>query len=147
MDLIAIVFVSALFIVVLLETREIVRLRKRIARLETETNKRLTELERDSEALHNELQKIKDSLLDRVARIESALSEIVKHFEHATPKREAKHSGASATHSSSDDLRRRALELKIVNMYRSGIPVREIAREVGLSRATIYRILRKYRAT
>jgi DNA invertase Pin-like site-specific DNA recombinase len=45
-----------------------------------------------------------------------------------------------------DEIRRRVLELKVVNMYLGGVPVKEIVKEVGLSRATVYRILKKYRA-
>jgi len=132
--------------VVLLETLEILKLKKRIARLETETNKRLSILERNSETLRSEVQRIRDSLLDRVTSIENTLSEILKHLEYSTQPKPVQLSESSSERSASD-LRRRALELKIVNMYRSGIPVKQIAREVGLSRATIYRILRKYRAT
>jgi len=149
LDLIAIAFVSGLLMVVLLETLEIVRLKKRIARLETETNKRLSSLERGSEALRSEVQRIRDSLLDRVVSIENTLSEILKHLERATPSKPVwvSKSDSIGSEQRGNDLKRRALELKIVNMYRSGIPVKQIAREVGLSRATIYRILRKYRAT
>jgi len=45
------------------------------------------------------------------------------------------------------ELRRRVLELRVVNLYRQGVPVKEIVRQTGLSRTTVYRILRKYRAS
>jgi len=44
------------------------------------------------------------------------------------------------------ELRRRVLELKVVNLYKQGVSVKEIVKQTGLSRATVYRILKKYRA-
>jgi len=45
------------------------------------------------------------------------------------------------------ELRRRVLELRVVNLYRQGMSVKEIVKATGLSRSTVYRILKKYRAT
>jgi len=43
------------------------------------------------------------------------------------------------------ELRRRLLEIRVLNLYRQGVSVKEIVRQTGLSRATVYRILRKHR--
>jgi len=46
---------------------------------------------------------------------------------------------------SDNSLKRRLLELRILNMYQNGKSVSEIARGVGLSRVSVYKILKKYR--
>jgi len=38
------------------------------------------------------------------------------------------------------------LELRVVNLYKQGVSVKEIVKQMELSRATVYRILKKYRA-
>jgi len=55
--------------------------------------------------------------------------------------------GSSSKSVEDPELRRRVLELRVVNLYRQGVPVKEIVKQTGLSRATIYRILKKYRAS
>ncbi|RDD52803.1 MAG: helix-turn-helix domain-containing protein [Candidatus Korarchaeota archaeon NZ13-K] len=43
------------------------------------------------------------------------------------------------------ELKRRILEIRVLNLYRQGVSVKDIVRQTGLSRSTVYRILKKYR--
>jgi len=141
--------ILVLSLVLILETLETVRLKRS-----------LRALGNTLEASRAENAK----LLERVARLESENQALKRRLEglRAMVEEISKSLGFSAapnlesvvaTGSSSEsagiedsELRRRVLELKVVNLYKQGVPVKEIVKQTGLSRATVYRILKKYRA-
>jgi predicted transcriptional regulator len=142
LDLLAIIMVSALLAVSLLETYEILRLRRRVSHLEREVGG----LKEGLGSLGERVGGAEESLgktLERISSVEEVLGEVVKRMELPV---ERAGEGGGVVRDPGDEIRRRVLELKVVNMYLGGVPVKEIVKEVGLSRATVYRILKKYRA-
>jgi len=123
MDIVEIMVIVAMFLVAVYETYETLKLRNRVNRLEIENrelSKRLEDLRTFTEELSKSIGR----------EISIQVSET---------------SSDSAREVSDNSLKRKLLELKILSMYSKGRSVSEIAREVGLSRVTVYRILKKYR--
>ena len=71
------------------------------------------------------------------------LSKAIEHRYRETSARESL--GKERREIQDSSLRRKLLELKILKMYEEGVPVSQIAKAVGLSRVTVYRIPKKYR--
>jgi len=115
--------ISALSLVLAYETYETVKLKRAVERLGS-TVEALRAENRDLRALVEELSKA------------TGLS--------TSPKPATEFRSESVE---DPELRRRVLELRVVNLYRQGVSVKEIVRQTGLSRATVYRILKKYRAS
>jgi len=138
--------ISVLSLVLILETLETVRLKRSLRALgntleaSRAENAKLLERVR---VLESENQALKKRLEDLRVLVEE-LSKVAGLSTGPEPV-----AGFSSERVEIEDpeLRRRALELKVVNLYRQGVPVKEIVRQTGLSRATVYRILRKYRAS
>jgi len=124
MDIVEVMIITAMFLVAVYETYEIFILRNRVNRLENE-NKELSKKLEDLRTFTEELSR----------SIGKEISIQVSETSNDSSNREI----------SDNSLKRKLLELKIVSMYREGRSVSEIAREVGLSRVSIYRILKKYR--
>jgi len=123
MDIVEIMIIAAMFLLAIYETYEIFILRNRVNRLEIE-NKELSKRLEDLRIFAEEISK----------SIGREISIQVSETNNDSSNREIYDSS----------LKRKLLELKILNMYREGRSVSEIAREVGLSRVSIYRILKKY---
>jgi len=122
MDIVEIMIITAMFLVAVYETYETLKLRNRVLKLENE-NRELSKKLEDLRIFAEEISK-------------SIGKEISSDMDSSRgPGKEI----------SDNSLKRKLLELKILNMYQSGKSVSEIAREVGLSRVTVYRILKKYR--
>jgi len=124
MDIVEIMIIAAMFLVAIYETYETLKLRNRVNRLEIE-NKELSKRLEDLRTFAEEISK-------------SIGREISIHVSETN-------NDSSNREIYDNSLKRKLLELKIVSMYRDGKSVSEIAREVGLSRVSIYRILKKYR--
>jgi len=124
MDIIEIMVITAMFLLLGYETYEIFILRNRVNRLENE-NRELSKKLEDLRTFTEELSR----------SIGKEISIQISETSNDSSNREI----------SDNSLKRKLLELKIVSMYREGRSVSEIAREVGLSRVSVYRILKKYR--
>jgi len=125
MDIVEVMIITAMFLVAVYETYETLKLRNRVVKLENENrelSKKLEDLrtftEEISKSIGRELSEPRDRDLD---------------------------SSSNNREVSDSNLKRKLLELKILSMYSEGRSVSEIAREVGLSRVTVYRILKKHR--
>jgi len=124
--------ISLLSLVLILETLETVRLKRALEKLGNTV-----------EALRAE----NEGLRKRLEGMKAIIEELSKSAGLTLSNPEAVATGNSETADIEDhELRRRVLELRVVNLYRQGVPVKEIVKQTGLSRATVYRILRKYRA-
>jgi len=134
--------ISVLSLVLILETLETVRLKRSLRALgntlEASRAENAKLLER-IRALESENQALKKRLEDLRVLVEE-LSKSAGLSISPEPV-----AGFNTEGVEDPELRRRVLELRVVNLYRQGVPVKEIVKATGLSRATVYRILKKYR--
>jgi len=138
--------ISVLSLVLILETRETVKLKRAVERLgntlEASRNEGLKLLERVRN-LESENQALRKRLEDLRALVEEVSKSVGLSPSSSEPVTTA---GSEISESVEDpELRRRVLELRVLNLYRQGVSVKEIVRQTGLSKATVYRILKKYR--
>jgi len=131
MDSTTILMFLGLFLGLCLVTYETVALRNRLRRAEEERKKLMERIE----ALERENRELRTFIEELSKAIEHRYREVSASEESSYERREVQN------HS----LKRKLLELKILKMYRDGVPVSQIAKAVGLSRVTVYRILKKYR--
>lgn len=131
MDSTTILMFLGVFLGLGLVTYETVILRNRLRRADEERR----ELMQRIEALERENQDLRAFIEELSKAIESRYRETSASEESDYERREVQN------HS----LKRKLLELKILKMYQDGVPVSQIAKAVGLSRVTVYRILKKYR--
>jgi len=139
--------ISLLSLVLILETLETVRLKRSLRALgntleasraeNTKLLERIRALESENQALRKRLEDLR-ALVEEVSK---SLGLAPSNPEPVAT------TGFSAESAGIEDpeLRRRVLELRVVNLYKQGVPVKEIVKATGLSRATVYRILKKYR--
>jgi len=110
---------------------ETVVLRNRLRRADEERKRLMERLE----ALEHENRDLRTFIEE--------LSKAIEHRYRETSARESL--GKERREIQDSSLRRKLLELKILKMYEEGVPVSQIAKAVGLSRVTVYRIPKKYR--
>jgi len=138
--------ISLLSLVLILETLETVKLKRSLRALgntlEASRAENLKLLER-IRSLESENQ----SLRKRLEDLRAVVEELSKSAGLSTSPEPVSDTGSENADIEDPELRRRALELRVVNLYRQGLPVKEIVKQTGLSRATVYRILRKHRAS
>jgi len=85
-------------------------------------------------------------LRKRLKGLRTLVEEVSKASEISTTPESAPSTSSEKAESTEDsELRRKLLEIRVLNLYRQGVNVKEIAREIRLLRATVYRILKKYR--
>jgi len=141
--------ISLLSLVLILETLETFRLRRAVVRLSNTLEASRAESAKLLERIRN-LESENQALRRRLGDLRTLVEEVYKSLglTPSSPEPVATtESSSEATNVEDPELKRRVLELKVVNLYRQGMSVKEIAKQTGLSRATIYRILKKYRAT
>jgi len=142
--------ISALSLVLAYETYETFRLKRSLRALGNTleaSRAENTQLFERIRALESENQALRKRLEDLRALVEEVSKSLGLALSNPEPVATTGFSAESADTVEDPELRRRALELRVVNLYRQGVPVKEIVRQTGLSRATVYRILKKYRAS
>ncbi len=112
--------------------------REKVSRLEAE-NKLLERLLGEREERIKLLQHRVEKLEEQLASLEDK----VGYLQSIALGKEAPQSQAQAGQSELEELDQELIDLKILALYKQGYSIRQIAKEVGLSKSTVHRRLKK----